>query len=138
MRRVILTILAACVAAAGLGVHAAAPDGFVSDATADALYAVLIFLIVAFLAPRWPSWAPGAIALAWCVAVELFQLTGVPERWGIAFRPLMLVFGTVFSWWDLAAYAVGIVVVAAFDTIVRAAVRGRRAEEPISSPARDR
>lgn len=126
MRRLILALAGIVVVVAGLSVHAFAPDGFVSDAAGDALYAALIYLLVAFLAPRWASWATGSVALAWCVAVELFQLTGLPEQWGAAFRPLMLVFGTVFSPSDLLFYALGVAVA----VVVDAAVRRRGAVRP--------
>lgn len=119
MRRRILALAGIVVVVAGLSVHAFAPDGFVSDAAGDALYAALIYLLVAFLAPRWASWATGSVALAWCVAVELFQLTGLPEQWGAAFRPLMLVFGTVFSPSDLLFYALGVAVAVVVDAAVR-------------------
>ena len=121
MRRTALAVAAILTIAAGLAVHAFAPDGFWSDAAGDALYAGLIFLLVAFVLVRAP-WLAAALALAWCVEVELFQLTGLPEAWGIAFRPLMLVFGTVFSPWDLLFYAVGVVVAALGDAGVRAVV----------------
>ena len=100
MPRLILALAGIVVVVAGLSVHAFAPDGFVS-------------------APRWASWATGSVALAWCVAVELFQLTGLPEQWGAAFRPLMLVFGTVFSPSDLLFYALGVAVAVVVDAAVR-------------------
>jgi len=133
MRRLILALACIVVVVAGLSVHTFAPDGFVSDAAGDALYAALIYLLVAFLAPGWASWATGSVALAWCVAVELFQLTGFPEQWGAAFRPLMLVFGTVFSPSDLLFYALGVAVAAVVD---RACMRRRssRARSSDSSP----
>jgi hypothetical protein len=122
-RRATLSVTAAAVIVCGLLVHAFAPDGFLSDAAGDALYAVLIHLLVAFAAPGLRPCKAGAIALAWCTAVELFQLTGLPELWGSAFRPLMLVFGTVFSPWDLLFYAVGVAVAAAIDSVVTARLR---------------
>ncbi|GGH48048.1 hypothetical protein GCM10010921_25220 [Microbacterium album] len=104
---------------AGLSVHALAPDGFVSDAAGDALYAALIFALGVCVAPRAPSWGVAAVALAWCTAVELFQLTGLPEAWGAAFRPLTLVFGTVFAAEDLVMYALGIAAASGIDVLVR-------------------
>lgn len=130
MRRFILALAAVVVVAAGLTVHAFAPAGFAGDATGDALYAALIFLLVAFVVPRWPSWAAGSVALIWCVGVELFQLTGLPALWGAAFRPLTLVFGTTFSAPDLVFYALGIAVAAVVDAIVR---RVRGAAPPSAS-----
>lgn len=135
MRRILLAAIALAVIAAGLAVHTLAPAGVLSDATGDALYAALIYLLVAFLVPRWPSWASGSAALAWCIAVELFQLTGLPEQWGAAFRPLLLVFGTVFSALDLVFYAAGVVCAAAIDGGIRAA-RRRASALSASRPSR--
>ncbi|MBY0688589.1 DUF2809 domain-containing protein [Microbacterium marinilacus] len=111
------------VVVAGLAVHLLAPDGFASDAAGDALYAVLIYLIVVFVAPRAPGWAAAGAAYAWCVAVELLQLTGLPAAWGSAFRPSMLVFGTVFSVSDLVFYAAGVALAWAGDALVRRVLR---------------
>lgn len=138
MRRFLLAFAAFCVLAAGLAVHALAPDGFVSDASGDALYAVLIYLFVAFVVPRWPVWASGAAALAWCTAIEFFQLTGLPEQWGATFRLLTLVFGTVFSWWDIVMYAAGIVLAVVVDSVIRMAGRARRVSAGRSASRADR
>ncbi|MFC4140442.1 MULTISPECIES: DUF2809 domain-containing protein [unclassified Microbacterium] len=97
--------------AAGLAVHFLAPAGPVSDALGDVLYAALIALLVAFVAPRARCWATGVIALAWCVGVELLQLTPLPSRWAVSFPPLRLAFGTGFSALDLFWYAAGVVLV---------------------------
>ncbi|WP_156761285.1 DUF2809 domain-containing protein [Microbacterium karelineae] len=138
MRRLVLAVAAVVVIAAGLSVHTFAPDGFASDAAGDALYAALIHLLVAFLAPRWPSWRSGSVAVAWCVAIELFQVTGLPAQWGAAFRPLMLVFGTVFSASDLVFYALGIGAAAAVDVIIRCRGRGSRTHRTSGSDTTER
>ncbi|WP_232531718.1 ribosomal maturation YjgA family protein [Microbacterium halophytorum] len=135
MRRIILAIAVVTTVAAGLTVHALLPLSFGGDFAADALYAVLIYLLVAFVAPRWPARASGVAAFAWCAAVEAFQLTGLPEAWGLAWRPLMLVFGTVFSWWDLVAYAVGVAAAAFVDAAVRGAIAGSRGRGSGTSPS---
>ena len=59
------------------------------------------------------------------MAVELFQLTDLPEQWGAAFRPLMLVFGTVFAVTDLLFYAAGVAAAALGDGAIRR-IRARR------------
>ncbi|MGO2151585.1 MAG: DUF2809 domain-containing protein, partial [Microbacterium gubbeenense] len=105
MRRVILGVLALVVIATGLGVHVLAPGSFATDAAGDVLYAVLIYLLAAIVVPR-GAWA---IALAWCVGVELFQLTGLPAQWG---SPWTLVFGSGFAWTDLVFYSVGVALAA--------------------------
>ncbi|REJ07684.1 DUF2809 domain-containing protein [Microbacterium bovistercoris] len=110
-RRLLLALAAVATVAAGLAVHFLAPAGPVSDAVGDVLYAALIALLVAFVAPcaRWRVTA--AVALGWCVGVELLQLTPLPSQWAASFPPLRLVFGTGFSLWDLLWYAVGVALV---------------------------
>lgn len=106
------------VIAAGLGVRAAV-DGVVAKAAGDALYAVLIYLLVAFLAPR-ARWLPVALlSLAVCTAVELFQITGLPAAWAARWPPVRLVLGTGFGWPDLAWYLLGVMAAAAVDGAVR-------------------
>ncbi len=118
----------AVVVAAGLFVHTQLPDTAATDIAGDALYAVVAYLAVVFVAPRLASPWAGTIAAGWCVAVELFQLTGLPQVWGAAFSPIVLVLGTVFDARDLLIYVVTVAVVAAGDRLLR--VRrgdGRRA-----------
>ena len=104
MRRLILALAAVVTIAAGLGVHAMGwgPAG-------DVLYAVLIYLLLALVMRR-RAWI---LALAWCVGVEFFQLTGWPAAWG---SPWTLVFGSGFAWGDLVCYAVGVALAAASDS----------------------
>ncbi len=101
--------------AAGLAVHALAPDGTASDIAGDALYAVAAYLAVVIVAPRMRTPLVAIVAAAWCVAVELFQLTGVPLALGAEFSPIMLVLGTVFDARDLVIYLVTVAVVASID-----------------------
>lgn len=128
-RRLIALVLLALVIAAGLGVHALLPDTAATDIAGDALYAVAAYLAVVIVAPRLQPWMSGCLAAAWCVAVELFQLTGVPLELGAVFPPAMLVLGTVFDARDLLIYVGTIAVVTAVDLAVRAIVSGRRRVE---------
>lgn len=116
----------ALVVAAGLAVHAVLPDSAATDIAGDALYAVAVYLLVVVLAPRLRSLAAGLIAAVWCVAVELFQLTGIPLTAGAAFPPAMLVLGTVFDPRDLVVYVVAIAAVTVTDAALRARTRGKR------------
>ncbi|GAA3888408.1 hypothetical protein GCM10022381_32870 [Leifsonia kafniensis] len=124
-RRAWLLGVAVLVIAGGLLVHALG-SGAVADFTADALYAVLIYVLVAFLLPRSTSLAVAGIALAFCVAIELFQLTGVPSALSEVFPPARLVFGTTFAPVDLIAYALGTGLTWAADAAVRRVSRPRR------------
>lgn len=122
---------------AGLFVSTALPDTFATDAAGDILYAALIYLLVVIVAPGLRPITAGAIALAWCIAVELFQLTGLPDAWGSAFAPLMLVFGTVFAPEDLLMYAIGVVAAAAVDLVLGALASHRLRRDSGVSPARE-
>ncbi|MBD3943842.1 DUF2809 domain-containing protein [Microbacterium sp. NEAU-LLC] len=116
--------LLAAVVVVGLVVHAALPDTAVTDITGDVLYAAAAYLAVVLIAPGLPPLAVGGIAAAWCVAVELFQLTSLPLAWGARFAPVMLLLGTVFDPRDIVVYVVTIVVLTGVH-LVRA--RSRRA-----------
>ena len=126
-RRIIASGLLVVVISAGLAVHALLPDTAGSDIAGDALYAAAAYLAVVLLAPWLTPLAVGAIAGAWCVAVELFQLTGLPLEWGAAFRPAMLLLGTVFDPRDVAVYLVTVGMLTLADALATAAARrGRR------------
>lgn len=126
-RRIIASGLLVVVIAGGLAVHALLPDTAGSDIAGDALYAAAAYLAVVLLAPGLTPLAVGAIAGAWCVAVELFQLTGLPLEWGATFRPAMLLLGTVFDPRDVAVYLVTVGMLTLADALATAAARrGRR------------
>ncbi|MGO4103424.1 DUF2809 domain-containing protein [Leifsonia sp. YAF41] len=133
-RRAWLLGCAAGVLATGLLVHVIG-SGPAGDFTADALYAVLIYLLVALLLPRASSVTVAGIALAFCGAIELFQLTGVPGILSDAFPPARLVFGTTFAPVDLIAYALGTGVALAADAAVRRS-KTNRVKSSESEPVR--
>ena len=122
-RRVALLLVAAATVVAGLTVHELA-DGWAGAFTGDALYAVLIVLLVAVLVPRAPSVVSGGIGLVVCVGVELLQLTGVPARLSAAIPGVELVLGSTFQAIDLLAYAVGAAGATAVDAVVRRRAAG--------------
>lgn len=119
-RRVLAGLLLIATVGAGLLVSSALPDTSATDIAGDALYAVAAYLAVVVVAPRLPALAAGAIAAAWCTAVELFQLTGLPLAWGTQFPPVMLVLGTVFDGRDLVVYLVTIALTTGLDAGIRA------------------
>lgn len=121
-RRAFLAGAAVGVLLAGLGVRLLLTGAWTGPA-GDVLYAVLVYVGVAFVLPRRSPWAVGALALACCTAVELFQLTGLPLAWAQAFPPARLVFGTSFVAADLALYALGVAGAAAADLLARRARR---------------
>lgn len=137
-RRTLLTLAALATVAAGLIVHGtvhSAAGGFAGDA----LYAVLIFLLVAVLAPRTSSAIVGGAAFALCSAVEVFQLTGVPAYLSAAIPGAALVLGSTFQWVDLLAYAIGAALAVAVDAGVRrraaGSSRGARTTPSAGAPA---
>ncbi|MEO2118598.1 MAG: DUF2809 domain-containing protein [Microbacterium sp.] len=118
VRRVTAGVALGAVIAAGLGVHFLLPDTAATDIAGDALYAAAVYAFIILLIPRRHPLLVGAIALAWCVGIELFQLTGVPLAAGAAFPPAMLVLGTVFDPRDLLVYGATIVIVTATDAVI--------------------
>jgi hypothetical protein len=81
----------------------------------DALYAVMVYLLLALCGLGRTSRHRGLLAMAIMTALELFQLTGVPLSMVTGTNPGVKIvgrlLGTTFSWHDLAAYGVGIVCV---------------------------
>ena len=118
-RRAALACAAALVLVLGLGVRLLL-HGVWTGPAGDALYAVLVYLVVAFVLPRQRSLAVGGVAFAVCAAIELFQLTGLPVAWAQAFPLVRLVLGTTFVAGDLLLYALGCAAAALADAGVRA------------------
>jgi hypothetical protein len=85
--------------AVGLGVRALA-DGAFAKCAGDALYTVLVYLVVVLIAPGTRPLPAAGIALGFSWAVEFLQIAGVPA----ALRPLL---GSTFNAPDLFWYAVG-------------------------------
>ncbi|MEV8567223.1 DUF2809 domain-containing protein [Streptomyces sp. NPDC051322] len=85
--------------AAGLGVRALT-DGAFAKCAGDALYTVLVYLVVVLVAPRLTAVTAAGIALGLSWAVEFLQMAGVPAL----LQPLL---GSTFNAPDLFWYAVG-------------------------------
>ncbi len=116
--RVVPTLACLVTLVAGLAVHAGPSNAF-SDKAGDVLYAALATLGVWWLAPPAPRRLLGAVAFAWCLCVELLQLTGIPRAAADVLPASRLVLGTGFDALDLPAYAVGVVLALAVVTAVR-------------------
>ncbi len=110
---------------AGLAVSTAF-SGFAADATADALYTVLVYLLVALFCPRLQVAQVALVAFALSAIIELSQLTGVPAALANVFPPTRLVFGTTFVATDLLFYLVGAALVASADMVVTRLLRRDR------------
>lgn len=75
---------------------------------ADALWALLVYLLVRFPAPKARPITSAAIAFGFAVLIEFTQLYHAP--WIDALRATRLgalILGSVFNWPDLVAYAAG-------------------------------
>ncbi|WP_336641896.1 ribosomal maturation YjgA family protein [Microbacterium sp. USHLN272] len=117
-RRIGCAAAAAVVIGAGLFVHGLA-EGPAGDIAGDALYAVLIYALIACALPRARSGAIAVSAALVCAAVEFAQLTGIPHALGQAFPPVHLVLGSGFDPRDLVVYVCAVAVAAALDAGVR-------------------
>jgi hypothetical protein len=111
-RRVRVTSLVLAVLVLGLGLASRSralpwPPFFAAYA-GDTLWALLVFLLLRFLAPTRPVLHVAGAALAFSFAVELSQLYQAP--WLNAVRrtlPGRLVLGAGFLWSDLVCYTAG-------------------------------
>ena len=109
--------------ALGLGIRAGVDAAWAGPA-GDALYAVLMYLAVAFLLPRMPRWQVAAAALAACWAIELFQATGIPAQLAQVLPPIRLLLGTTFVPIDLLTYALGVGLALVADAVAGRLLRG--------------
>jgi hypothetical protein len=116
--RIGVAIAGAAVTVAGLVVNASVA-GLAGDIGGGALYAVLVYLAVLFVAPRVRPLPAAAVAFGLCALIEFGQLTGVPAALAERFPPIRLVLGTTFVATDLAAYLAGVIAVAAVDAAAR-------------------
>lgn len=126
-RRIGLALAVPVVVVVGLLVHRVGAGW--TALLADALYAVLVYLLVALALPRARPRRPAAIAFGFSVAIELLQLTDLPARLAAAVPVSALVLGTGFEWGDLIVYAVGAGAAAALDGLL-----SRRATRSDSDP----
>jgi hypothetical protein len=103
---------------AGLSVRSLAGGAFAKSA-GDALYAALVYAVVVFVAPRLTAIVAGAVALAFCWAVEFAQLTPVPAALSAHSMLARLVLGSTFHPPDLLWYAAGIAPVLGLHWLLR-------------------
>lgn len=129
-RRLWLLVVGAVIIAVGLTTHVVG-TGPLADFAGDALYAVMVYLVIACVFPRARVLAVGFSALAVCTLIEVFQLTGLPALWAESFWPVRLVLGAGFDARDLIAYAVGAAVATVCDLAV-----ARRSSAARQAPGR--
>ncbi len=94
----------------------------------DALWALMVFGGIGLLRPRWRSRSVALAALVISAGVEFSKWYRAP--WLESVRHTLagrLVLGSVFSWRNIAAYAVGILLGWALETAIRKLSAGRKA-----------
>ncbi|WP_194422038.1 DUF2809 domain-containing protein [Microbacterium abyssi] len=128
-RRITVACLAVLTVAAGLCVHRFG-SGILGDVAGDALYATLIYLVVAFILPRRARSLCAALAIVFCSVIELLQLTDAPARMTGLFPPAVLVVGSGFDRRDLLVYAFAVVFVMLLDALISRSLRRRAALRP--------
>ena len=87
----------------------------------DALYAAMYYLALGIFHPKADAKWRVLFTALFVVSVECFQLTGIPlelrAKGGFA-KFFSILLGTVFSWFDMLAYFVGIIAIWLVDTKV--------------------
>ena len=121
-QRSIYCLCGLMIALAGVGSRTA-HSGFalLDNDLGEALYAALAYVLLGIV---WPQLMPARkvlITSVAMVAIEAFQLTGVPARFAASgnsgLKLLAIVLGTTWSWRDLLGYAAGIAVIALLDSL---------------------
>lgn len=102
-RQATLCFIALITVALGLSIRTF-NDGAWTGPAGDALYAVLVYLLVAILFPAKPRALIAGTAIAVCLLIEVLQLTGLPAQLAQSWPPVRLVLGTTFGMADLFAY----------------------------------
>jgi hypothetical protein len=89
---------------------------FLGQYAGDTLWALLVYIVIAFARPAWPALRLAAAAFAVSCLVEISQLYHAPWIDGVRATALGgLVLGFGFLWSDIACYAVGVLLGALFD-----------------------
>ena len=114
--RVRLALILAAIIGAGLVLRFASLGlpPFAVKYGGSALWGAMVYVPVQLVRPEAGVVRAGAVALAIAIAVELSRLIQLP--WLDAFRLTLagqLLLGRIFSLWNIAAYAAGILVAAA-------------------------
>lgn len=92
--------------------------GWWDKSLGDSLYAVAVYLAFSLALPRWGVRRTGILALLFCVAIELFQWTGIPAAHA-RLAVVRWLIGTQFSPHDLLCYLVGVLAIASLDSLWR-------------------
>lgn len=89
--------------------------GALGDVVGGVGYTGLVYLLIAWARPTAEHRRLAVAAFACSAAIELLQLTGIPDDAARAFSPARLVLGTSFAATDLVAYAAGALLAVVVD-----------------------
>lgn len=113
-------VICCAIIVAGLSLRAFGPGLgapiFIVKYGGSMLWATMVYFLVGLMAGDRPRRRVAAGAMLITIAVEMFRLYHTP--WLDAFRltlPGALLLGRIFSLWNIAAYACGVVLGAAID-----------------------
>jgi hypothetical protein len=109
--RLIYLVLAPLVILAAFATRSGSPliPTLVAEYGGDTLWALMVFMVIRGLAPRWPPWQSAGLALLISYLGEISQLYHAP--WIDAIRSTWLggvLLGYGFLWSDLVCYTIGI------------------------------
>jgi hypothetical protein len=115
--RLLAALLAVVTVLAGLSVRALT-GGWFGKYAGDALYTMLVYVLIVLVWPRVSPFraAIGALAFSW--VVELAQLTPFPAALSETNVMARLVLGSTFGAVDLVAYAAGAVLAVSAHTLL--------------------
>lgn len=101
-----------------VGLAARLLPGTAGDVAGGLLYAAMLVVLCAVVAPRARSVTLGAVAAALGVGIELLQLSGLPTALAETIPTARYVLGTTFVAADLVVAVVGAALAAAADSLV--------------------
>lgn len=130
--RILAAITGLLTIVAGVAVRRWLPPGFWSKYSGVALWALVAYALTVFVRPRArvARCFIAALLISW--AVEFAQITPLPG-WLSSKHPLLrMIFGEYFSFKDLPAYAVGVLLGAVMHGLIR-----KRSERMGSNAAQD-
>jgi hypothetical protein len=109
--RLIYSLLAPVVIFLAFFIRSDSPlvPAFVAEYGGDTLWALMVFMVLRIITPRWPIWKSAALGLAISYLCEVSQLYHAP--WIDAIRGYRLgaiLLGDCFVWSDLVCYTAGI------------------------------
>ena len=95
----------------------------------DALYAIMVYTLLSVVAVRCSPAYKFATCLLVMLAIEVFQVTHIAAGWSqrgnLLLRILARLLGTTFSWLDMLAYGIGLLLIVGVDSV---GTRARRAQ----------